>query len=171
MMKKLVMTGFGLGYARFASGTFGSLGACAIGLVAWALLIPGGHVRLLDATWILLTLAASAGCVWGGKWAGEYYAGRSRKPGDPGQVVVDEFAGQWLAMIAMPLPGYDRLGMVIFIFFVQFVLFRIFDVIKLWPANRLERLSHGWGILMDDLAAGVYANVIGQVIFRIVVSG
>jgi phosphatidylglycerophosphatase A len=168
MIKKLVMTGFGLGYAPFASGTFGSAGAIVIGLAAWALLIPGGHVRLLDATWVLLTLVASAGCVWGGRWAAEYYASRSRKPGDPGQVVVDEFAGQWMAMIALPLPDFDRLGMVAAVFATQFFLFRLFDVLKPPPAHQLERLPHGWGILMDDLAAGVYANIIGQVVFRVV---
>jgi len=170
MMKKVVMTGFGLGYAPFASGTFGSAGAIVIALVAWALLIPGGNLQL-DLAWVLLTLAASVGCVWGGVWAAEYYAGRSRKPGDPGQVVIDEFAGQWISLIAIPFPGRDRFGMVVAILATQFFLFRLFDVLKPPPGRRLEKLPHGWGILMDDLAAGVYANIIGQVVFRFVVGG
>lgn len=170
MMKKVVMTGFGLGYAPFASGTFGSAGAMAIALGFWAWLAPS-NPGMLDVVWVLLTLAASVGCIWGGRWAAEYYAGRSRKQGDPGQVVVDEFAGQWLALVAMPLPGYDRWGLMLAIFSTQFFLFRLFDVLKPPPGRRLEKLPHGWGILCDDLAAGVYANVIGQVIFRVILSG
>jgi phosphatidylglycerophosphatase A len=49
---------------------------------------------------------------------------------------------------------------------VQFFLFRLFDVVKPPPARQLERLPAGWGILLDDLAAGIYANIVGQVVFR-----
>jgi phosphatidylglycerophosphatase A len=165
MMKRLVMSGFGLGYAPFASGTFGSAGAIAIGLAVWALFAPFGN-GWLNVAWILLTLAASVGCVWGGRWCVDYYAGRCRKEGDPGQVVIDEFAGQWIALVGLPFAGRDRFGAVLAIFAVQFFLFRLFDVIKPPPARQLERFGDGWGILLDDLAAGVYANVIGQIIFR-----
>ena len=163
-MRRLWMTGLGLGYAPVASGTFGSAGACAIALLAWLLLAgtgawPGG----LDACWIVLAVLAGAGCAAWGQWAIEYFAGRCRKEGDPGQVVLDEWAGQWVALVAIPMP---TLGRAVAVLAVQFFLFRLFDVIKPPPARRLEKLHGGWGILLDDVAAGVYANVIGQVIFR-----
>ena len=169
MMKRLVMTGLGLGYAPVASGTFGSAGAIVIALPVWALLVTAGP-GWLDAAWVLMTLAASIGCVWGGDWACTYYSGRCRKEGDPGQVVIDEFAGQWLSLVALPFPGHERFGMVLVMFATQFFLFRLFDVLKPPPGRRLEKLHGGWGILLDDLAAGVYANVIGQIVFRVVVS-
>ena len=159
------MTGCGLGYAPVASGTFGSAGACAIALLVWLLLVganawPSG----LDVCWIVLTLLACVGCVAWGPWAIKYYAGRCRKDGDPGQVVLDEWAGQWIALIAFPMPTFERM---IAVLAVQFILFRIFDVIKPPPGRQLEKLHGGWGILLDDVAAGVYANIIGQIIFRI----
>ena len=169
-LKQVVVTGFGLGHAPFASGTFGSAGAIAIALPVWAVLVAAGPVWL-NVAWIVLTLAASAGCVWGGPWACEYYAGRCRKEGDPGQVVIDEFAGQWLSLIAMPFVGHDQWMRVLAIFAMQFFLFRVFDVIKPPPGRRLEKLHGGWGILLDDLAAGVYANVAGQIIFRVLFPG
>jgi len=158
------MTGLGLGYAPVAPGTFGSTGACLIALVVWYLLVgmglwPGG----LDVCWIGLTVLASAGCVAWGPWAVAYFAGRCSKVGDPGQVVLDEWAGQWIALVALPMATFKQ---AIIVLAAQFFLFRLFDVIKPTPGRRFEKLPGGWGILLDDLAAGVYANVIGQVILR-----
>jgi len=166
MMRRWWMTGLGLGYAPVASGTFGSAGAVAIALAVWAITkqATGCPCPLtLGACWVFLALMASAGCVAWGPWAVEYFAGRCRKPGDPGQVVLDEWAGQWVAIIALPMPTLSR---TLTVLAVQFVLFRLFDVIKPPPGRRLEKLPGGWGILLDDLAAGVYANVVGQVVFR-----
>lgn len=166
--RRLMMSGFGLGYAPVASGTFGSAGAIAISLIVWAAWPARGNVPI-DVGWVILILLASAGCVAWGPWAVGYYAKRARKMGDPGHVVIDEFAGQWLSLVAMPLPmAYDSFISVAAIFATQFFLFRVFDVIKPPPARQLERLPAGWGILMDDLGAAVFANLIGQVLFRFV---
>ena len=172
-----LITGLGLGYAPVASGTFGSAGAIAVAGIVWLPLYLTGHGQGWDfhAIMVVLTGLASWGCVHWGPWAAEYFAGRSRKPGDPGQVVLDEFAGQWIALVGMPLlSARPLLGLaapaiewVILVFAIQFFLFRLFDVIKPPPGRRLEKLHGGWGILLDDLAAGVYANVVGQIVFRV----
>ena len=166
MIRQWGMTGLGLGYAPVASGTFGSAGACAIALAVWWVVhVSGGSPICLDGSWVVLTLLACVGCVRWGPWAIGHFAGRTRKDGDPGQVVLDEWAGQWLALLAIPMV---TLQSAVTVLAVQFFLFRVFDVIKPPPCRRLEKWPAGWGILLDDLAAGVYANLIGQVIFRVV---
>lgn len=162
------MSGFGLGYAPVASGTFGSAGALCISVIVWAAW-PAEAVVSIDAAWVALFALSSIGCVVWGPWAVGYYAKRARKAGDPGHVVLDEFAGQWVALIAIPLPiGYDQVVGVMAVFATQFFFFRLFDVIKPPPARQFEKLPAGWGILMDDIAAAVYANLIGQVLFRVI---
>jgi len=166
MIRRLWMTGLGLGYAPVASGTFGSAGAIAIAMAVWlvARTVTGDvDPSLLNACWVVLILLASVGCVAWGPWAVAYYAGRCRKSGDPGQVVLDEWAGQWLALIALPMVTPGRM---LIVMAIQFFLFRLFDVTKPPPGRRLEKFPGGWGILLDDLAAGVYANVVGQLIVR-----
>ena len=101
-----------------------------------------------------------------GPWAIRQFTASAKKQDDPGRVVLDEIAGQWLALVALPMP---TLGRACAVLAVQFFLFRLFDVIKPPPARQFEKLPAGWGILLDDLAAALYANVIGQVIFRVVV--
>ncbi|MBI4579716.1 MAG: phosphatidylglycerophosphatase A [Planctomycetes bacterium] len=169
-IRQLAMTGFGLGYAPVAPGTFGSAGALLVVVVVWGLWTPAGRWPL-DAVWAGLTVAAGIACVAWGPWAVEYFAARARKPGDPGHVVIDECAGQWVALIALPLPGHDRWTTALAILAVQFFLFRLFDIVKPPPARQLEKLPAGWGILMDDIAAGLYANLVGQVVFRVIVEG
>lgn len=165
-VKRWIVSGFGMGYMPVASGTFGSAAAMGLSLAAWgAVYLAGASLGLLDGIWLLGALVASFLCVRWAPWAIAYYAARSRKAGDPGVVVLDEFAGQWVALLFMPLGGLHR---TLLIFAVQFFLFRIFDVLKPPPARQFERLPAGWGILCDDLAAGAYANLIGQVLFRFV---
>ena len=161
------MTGFGLGFAPKASGTFGSAGAIAIAAIAWGVCqLAGGNPVATDAILVVLTLLASAGCVRWGPWAVAEYADKARKEGDPGQVVLDEFAGQWVSLFMIPMASFK---MAVAVLAVQFFFFRLFDVLKPPPARQLEKLPFGWGILLDDVAAGVYANIVGQVIFRVFV--
>jgi phosphatidylglycerophosphatase A len=75
---------------------------------------------------------------------------------DPGFVVIDEVAGQWVALAIAPIDaGHALLG---------FVLFRLFDIVKPWPVRRLERLHGGTGIMLDDLGAGVYGLLVMLVV-------
>jgi phosphatidylglycerophosphatase A len=71
---------------------------------------------------------------------------------DPGRVVTDEVAGMWVSLLGLPLTGVTAAA--------AFVLFRIFDVFKPYPARDLERLPGGWGIMCDDVMAGIYANLL-----------
>lgn len=154
-MRRLIVTFFGSGYLPVAPGTWGSAAAavCFFGLYAAA----PNPVCWNIATAILI-VAASVGSVACGRWAVGHF-GKS----DPRPFVLDEVAGQWLAMLALPLTDF-RTALVALA--VQFVLFRALDIVKPPPARQLERLPYGWGILFDDLASAVYANVIGQVFFR-----
>ena len=164
MIRRWLLTGFALGYAPAASGTFGSAGAVAIAAGVWAVVhVNGVDGVWLDVAWIVLALSASAGCVHWGPWAVQYLGPGAKKPGDPSAVVLDEFAGQWLALVALPMTTPTQAGAVLA---VQFFLFRLFDVLKLPPCRRFEKLPHGWGIVTDDLAAAVYANLVGQIVFR-----
>lgn len=100
--------------------------------------------------WVLLGSLALGIFVVGVWSAGdaEKYFGRV----DPRYVVIDEVVGQMLTFLARPDASWKWL-------LAGFVLFRIFDVVKPFPARRLERLAGGWGIMMDDVAAGAYSMV------------
>ena len=137
-------TCLGLGYVPFAPGTFGS----AAGLLVWALLPQSTAVHGVA---IVLTFAVG---VWSASLAEQHF-----RRTDPGPVVVDEVMGMLVTLFMVPVgwPGAAA----------GFVLFRIFDVIKPPPANRLERLRGGLGIMADDFMAAVYANLVLRVILAL----
>lgn len=143
----ILATGFGTGYGPIAPGTWGSLPglAFAFGLDRWA----GGWAVLGGALFF-----AVAG-VWAASRA-EVLLGEK----DPGRVVVDEIAGQMVALLFLP--------MTVPILVIAFFVFRVLDVFKPWPARRLEDLPGGSGIMADDLMVGLYANLIlhGLVLWR-----
>jgi len=143
-------TVFGLGERLPAPGTLaGSLPAALLWL-AMAAVAPSDLV--LVATVVLTAAAAAAGT-----WAGELEA-RRRGHDDPGSVVVDEVAGQWLTLaVAAPWIPAGSLG-VAAAAGAGFVAFRLLDVLKPWPVSQLERLPGGLGIMADDLAAGALAG-------------
>jgi phosphatidylglycerophosphatase A len=109
-------------------------------LPVWAVAIGGLFVLLPVSVWACGAEAARRG------------------QADPGPVVLDEVAGQWLAVavVALGRPGVPDLREIA----VAFVLFRILDVAKPWPIRRLERLPEGWGIVADDLAAAFAAGLL-----------
>lgn len=137
-----VATVFGAGLLKPGPGTWGSLAAVAIwyGGLRAAHLSGGaaGAVTAAGAALVALIGIPAATCV-------ERESGRE----DPGFVVIDEVAGQWVALAVAPLDAGHA--------FVGFALFRLFDIVKPWPARRLERLHGGAGIMFDDIAAGAYA--------------
>lgn len=104
----------------------------------------------LRAPWTAVTLPLVAGCLFGlGVWTAgeaEKFFGRV----DPGQVVIDEVVGQIVTFLGHPRPSWKLL-------IAGFVLFRILDVIKPFPARRAEHARAGWGIMWDDVVAGAYA--------------
>lgn len=131
-----VATALGAGYAPSAPGTFGS----AVGLLLWWVL-PASPAVQLSVIVLVFVLGA-----WSGSVA-ERHFGKS----DPGHVVIDEVLGVLITMFMNPVGWGGAL--------VGFLLFRITDIVKPYPANRLEALHGGVGIMADDAMAGVYANL------------
>ena len=129
-------------------GTYGSLAATGLWLIAgWAV-----HHNTLTLTWITalgVVIATAMGVPAATRVAHE--AGRP----DPGFVVIDEVAGQWLALLFMPPLWPNALLALLF--------FRFFDILKPPPIRRFENLPEGTGIMADDLVAGVFALVLAQV--------
>jgi phosphatidylglycerophosphatase A len=144
----------GVGYLPLAPGTWGSLVGVGIFLVlVWA--IPAKGL-------VAVVLVAIVAVTWVGIWAAtrtEQLSGRK----DPGKVVVDEVAGQFIALFPLTLfPHWSTLAVI-----VSFILFRFFDIVKPYPANRLQELSGGAGVMLDDLVAGVYGAVLVSILLMI----
>jgi phosphatidylglycerophosphatase A len=130
-----VATGAGTGYAPLIPGTIGSMAALLI-----YILFPGNHIFWLMV--IILTYFA-------GVWSSSIV--EKDKGKDPGLIVIDEFAGQWISIIFLPAS--------IYILLAAFLLFRILDIIKPFPANAAQELPGGWGVMTDDVIAGIYTNI------------
>lgn len=135
-LARFIAAGFGTGYAPFAAGTVASAAAVVIGA---ALL-----------TWSPYALACAALlAIFGG-----YAAVRNAEvAGDPGWVVIDEFAGQWVALLALPRATVPGL-------LAAFLLFRIFDITKLGPVGWADRRHGAFGIMADDVIAGIIAALL-----------
>jgi phosphatidylglycerophosphatase A len=136
-----IATVFGVGYSPIAPGTAASIVALPI---AWLIAISGGRFVLLLAA----ILASAAGA-----WACEHYAGE-KKENDPSECVIDEVAGQWIACAFAPTND------MLLAYALAFVLFRFFDIVKPWPISAAERLPGGFGIMADDVVAGLFAGII-----------
>ena len=162
-LKAACITVLGSGRLRPASGTWGSATSVLIFAGCWWLAATSLQSRAaIEATIALgVVLSSVLSVVWG-EWAIAYF-----KNGDPKDFVLDEFAGQWVALAWLPLGLAADLPAFACVVGGQFFLFRILDIIKPPPARQLERLHAGWGILLDDLFAGAYANAIGQLLWRL----
>ena len=153
---KILAAGLGTGYLPVAPGSWGAAAVCGIFLaVSWG---SGRCVLCTDGIMLLLAAVAGVACVRLGPFA-ERAFGRK----DPRQCTADEWAGQALALVH--LPAGPTWGQRLCIVGVAFVLFRLFDIIK--PPPGRERLPHGWGMLLDDVVAGIYANLAAQLLLRL----
>ncbi len=141
---KVIGSGLFTGFIPAASGTFGSMAALLFffipGFAEWYVLIP--------ATVILF-------------FAGVRAAEKMEKVygQDPSQVTVDEFVGMWMSLWFIPF-SYLNLGM-------AFVIFRLLDILKPYPAAQFDKGTGGWNIMLDDVIAAVYTNIIIQIALRI----
>jgi len=141
----LLATWFGAGYLPKAPGTWGSIGALPF---AWVLVETGGLYALGIA--ILVVFAV-------GVWVSKVYMDKTDTH-DPGAIVIDEVAGQWIVLLAAPL---DPVA-----YAVGFGLFRFFDVLKPWPISWADRKIGGaWGVMMDDVLAGITGLGVFYVLF------
>jgi phosphatidylglycerophosphatase A len=152
-MKRWLVSCFGLGYLPVAPGTWGSLPPAIIFALMYQFGVPGLTISIVMA---VLTIVGSLVCVW---LAPVVIAATGKS--DPREVVVDEFAGQALTFLqaAFLIPDTFTLKQVWITAIIGFLLFRLFDIVKPWPIHGLQKLPRGWGILIDDLLAGVYAAI------------
>lgn len=126
------------GYSPVAPGTVGSAAGLVVYLVVW-----WAGSAVLEAAQIAVLFAAG---VWAGTTAERFFGGI-----DPGPIVIDEVVGMLITLAFIPVGWAGAL--------TGFVLFRVFDVLKPWPARSLERLHGGLGVMADDAMAAVYANI------------
>lgn len=146
-----IVTFFGIGFLKPAPGTWGSLAAVALAVLAYqaglALLVPGGCM--------LATIA--------GFWAvPRAVAGKDNS--DPSEIVIDEVAGQWLALCFTVLPLWNHQVADLFLaawpgWVVPFLLFRLFDIWKPWIIGQADRRGDAVGVMLDDLIAGLFAGL------------
>lgn len=164
-MKRLLTSCFGLGRLPIAPGTWGSLPPAIIFALMSCLGASAGLILIVMAAMVLL---GSVVCV---KFAPIVIAVTGKN--DPSELVADEFAGQALTFLPIPLltapvETNTQIGITAIL---GFLLFRLFDIIKPWPIRKLEKLSRGWGILADDLLAGLYATIVLLVCVRLWIAG
>ncbi len=150
---KTIATGFGTGYSPFAPGTAGAILAC---------ILLGGYVHSIGFNnntkfqigfIIIITLTTLLG-VWAtrnlqAEW-GE----------DPSRVVIDEMIGVWINLLFVPLTWQN--------IFIGFVLFRFFDIAKPLGIRKMEAFENGWGVMLDDVLAGIYGNIVLQLILFLI---
>ncbi|MDP1677106.1 MAG: phosphatidylglycerophosphatase A [Bacteroidota bacterium] len=141
---RIIGSGFFTGYAPGASGTIGSALALAF------FLIPNfsSLYSIIPSTIVLFVI-------------GGFAAEKMEKiyGQDPSVVTVDEIVGMWLSLWFIPVT-YLNLGL-------AFIIFRILDILKPYPAGEFDKRSGGWNIMFDDVIAGLYTNIILQIAFRI----
>jgi len=146
---KTIATGFGAGYSPIAPGTAGAFLAC---------LLLGGYVHTIGVNnntnfqigFIILIVLTTLLGVWAtrnlqAEW-GE----------DPSRVGVDEIVGLWINLLFVPLTWQNII--------IGFFLFRFFDIVKPLGIRKLEDLKNGWGVMLDDVLAGIYGNIVLQII-------
>lgn len=133
---RCICTGFGAGYSPFIPGTVGTF----VALVFY--LIPGFEAIPIMLSAIIIFFVI-----------GTYGAARIEKKigHDPGIIVIDEIVGMWVSLLFFPK--------IFTIIVAAFILFRIADIIKPWPARWCQRKSGGWAIMLDDVFAGIYVNI------------
>jgi phosphatidylglycerophosphatase A len=141
-----VATFAGAGFLRPGPGTWGSIVATLLysAVATWLHPAPG---PLLAGTLVALLITVSAGVPAATR------AARESQSEDPGFVVIDEVAGMWVALL--PAAVHPKWKSIV----AALVFFRIFDMWKPFPVHQLEKLPEGWGIVCDDLAAGLYAGI------------
>ena len=138
---RILASGFGAGFFPVAPGTTGSVVALAIGAV------------LLNTSMLLLVIACALACI-GGIWA----VRKTHAEADPGWVVIDEFAGQWIAMLGMDELNWKNL-------LAAFILFRLFDIFKPRPVAWADERKDAVGVMADDMIAGTMAALVLAIIF------
>ncbi len=140
-INKFFVTAFGVGYLPLAPGTWGSIVGALLIWVA-TLLDPSFTFSFTFIATIVVVFFLG---VWGSKVVEKEWGE------DPSRVVIDEVIGVWIAMLFIPFSWINL--------FAAFVLFRVFDIAKPFGIRKMEDTGSGWGVMLDDVLAGIYANV------------
>jgi phosphatidylglycerophosphatase A len=148
-MKRLLTSCFGLGLLPGAPGTFGSVPPVVVYMVLSYLDIS---LTAIFAVMLLFAITSSIVCVL---CAPDII--KSHQKSDPQEIVAADFAGQSLTFLGIVFVSTSNICLTAAL---GFLFFRLFDIIKPWPIRKLEKLPQGWGILADDLLAGIYAAVL-----------
>jgi phosphatidylglycerophosphatase A len=143
-IEKLLGSGFYTGYIPFISGTFGSLAALII------YYIPGFENPLILIPFIIIF--SFYGIYVGNKFESVY--GK-----DPSECTIDEVVGMWISLLFLPK--------ILLISLLTFLIWRILDIIKPFPARNFEKLKGGIGIMLDDITSGIYSLIIVHLILII----
>ena len=149
MWANLTATFFGIGHMRPGPGTWASATTTLLWAALAYVLPASARAPVLIVLAIFVTLVGIPAATRVAHAAGKK---------DPGLVVIDEVAGQLISLIAVPLAWQT--------FLAGFILFRVFDILKPPPVRQLERLPEGTGIMLDDVAAGVYALAVMQLLLH-----
>jgi phosphatidylglycerophosphatase A len=147
----LAIATFGVGLLPLAPGTWGSMVGVGIYLLLRYLALNLGKLPFFAIELVVIMVITLAG-IWAATRT-ERLSGRK----DPGKVVVDEVAGQMISLLPLVLVPVSAWKTWVI---VSFTLFRFFDIVKPYPARRMERLHGGLGIMCDDLVAGIYAAAV-----------
>ena len=150
----LAIATWGVGYLPLMPGTYGSLVAVGIFLGFTQAVKGNALVAVVVVSIVVVTFA--------GIWAASRTEALDNRK-DPSKVVVDEVAGQLISLFPLTLFAHWSIVVVI----VSFILFRFFDIVKPYPARRLEALKGGFGVMCDDLIAGIYAAAITSIIVAV----
>jgi len=162
---RLIATGFYTGYIPWAPGTFGSLMGVLVYCIP-GIEQPGVLLVMIIAGFAVGTFAAGRVAAVEGDLLSRsaeiskgFFQPGSPHAADPSIVVIDEIVGMWIALIWLP-KGVSTVAL-------AFVAFRVLDILKPEPAQMMEKLPHGLGIMLDDVIAGIYANLATNVIYYI----
>lgn len=145
LFHNFIATGFGSGYSPIAPGTAGALLAM---LIWWGYSLLFSHcISIPVLTFIVIVVFTFAG-VWSSSVVENYWGE------DPSRVVVDEMVGTWIALLAVPEGAHWGYML------AAFVLFRFFDIVKPLGVRKMESLPSGFGIMADDILAGIYGFIV-----------
>ena len=162
-LPKLIATGLFSGYIPWTSGTFGTL----VGLLFYC--IPGAEnplvlgimvvVGFFVGVWSSARVAAVVGhrLTRSAELSKQLFQQGEHATADPSIVVIDEIVGIWITLLFLPK--------IIPVMIIGFLAFRAFDILKPQPARNFEKIPHGWGIMLDDVIAGIYANIATRVVW------
>ena len=145
-MHKLIATGLGIGYIPKGGGTVASVACCAVWYIVQAGATHSGGFSFFSP--VLVTLLLTVVGIWSASVVEEQWGK------DNYRVVIDEIAGMCISLLFMPITVKSLLAGLFF--------FRLFDIVKPFGIRKLEKLKGGWGVMLDDVLAGVYANVLLQ---------